>query len=198
MQNRSIKHPQVSTYLWTFMYLKDIVGFCVGFWDFVVNLMVAIYVDPLSTLRHVQQPVAVRPRRSYNPKWLPATGHSSSGSAGRTCSRDKPRRRTQVGGAGEFWLVHSTRVIAQRPPPSSIISRECRVTPDPCSYQVLAPVSRLHLQPLASISKSNIDIAISPQLATLLTLHFVVRPLAGQICPRHVVVSLALSAHSSD
>lgn len=37
------------------MYLKDIVGFCVGFWDFVVNLMVAIYVDPLSTLRHVQQ-----------------------------------------------------------------------------------------------------------------------------------------------
>lgn len=94
-------------------------------------------------------------------------------------------------------MVHSTRVIAQRPPPSSIITRECRVTPDPCSYQVLAPVSRLHLQPLASISKSNIDIAISPQLATLLTLHFVVRPLAGQICPRHVVVSLALSAHSS-
>lgn len=102
--------------------------------------------------------------RSYNPKWLPATGHS------RTCSRDKPRNWTQVGGAGEFWLVHSTRVIAQRPPPCSIITRECRVTPDPCSYQVLAPVSRLHLQPLASISKSNIDIAISPQLATDLAL----------------------------
>lgn len=102
--------------------------------------------------------------RSYNPKWLPATGHS------RTCSRDKPRNRTQVGGAGEFWLVHSTRVIAQRPPPYSIITRESRVTPDPCSYQVLAPVSRLHLQPLASISKSNIDIAISPQLATDLAL----------------------------